>query len=431
MMKRILIAVSLLVASIAQAETIAYWDFELKDDGTAPIDGQPFNAVGVPNGIWAGTWDQSGNGNTLWGWDAFAGPYFTNETRDGSNFAAGLDAHNDGYTAEIGFTTAPALHAWSPITWTIEAHVKLDAVWGWRTIVGRHGTSFPKPEADFYLQNDAIDDSFRLLFTTVSGQWVEIRAVNVDVVAGQWYGLAAVSDGTTAYLYIDDLDGNGYELEGTAALTGAIPANNAMANAGGGIYSAWTVGRGWFNGALVDHVDGVIDNVRFSDVALSPSEFLPVLGGFVTGGGWIWSPPGAFHPEFEEFESVEGRANFGFVAKYSNGATSPTGQTEFRFDAGDLYFHSSSFQWLVVAGERAMFKGEGDINGEDNYGFMVTGIDGNQPGGHDDDRFRIQIWDLLSDVIVYDNQAGTDDDADLDDWTVLQGGNIAIHKKKK
>jgi hypothetical protein len=80
---------------------------------------------------------------------------------------------------------------------------------------------------------------------------------------------------------------------------------------------------------------------------------------FVTGGGWIMSPPSAYVAN----TSLTGKANFGFVSKYQKGANTPTGQTEFQFKAGDLNFHSSSYEWLVVSGTRAQYKGVGTING--------------------------------------------------------------------
>jgi PKD repeat protein len=146
-------------------------------------------------------------------------------------------------------------------------------------------------------------------------------------------------------------------------------------------------------------------------------------GGFVTGGGWINSPAGAYVAD----PALTGKANFGFVAKYKMGANVPDGNTEFQFKAGDLNFHSSSYQWLVVAGKKAQFKGEGTINGAGHYGFMLTAIDGQISGGDGVDKFRIKIWDMdNSDAIVYDNQmAGGDGD---DPTTVLGGGSIVIHK---
>jgi hypothetical protein len=145
-------------------------------------------------------------------------------------------------------------------------------------------------------------------------------------------------------------------------------------------------------------------------------------GGFVTGGGWIQSPPGAHQAD----PSLTGKANFGFVSKYQQGATVPTGSTEFQFRAGNLNFHSTAYEWLVVAGARAKYKGTGRINNSGDYGFMLTAIDGQQPGGGGSDRFRIKIWDRLSDVVVYDNQVGATENADP--VTAVQGGSIVIHK---
>ena len=146
-------------------------------------------------------------------------------------------------------------------------------------------------------------------------------------------------------------------------------------------------------------------------------------GGFVTGGGWIDSPAGAF----AEDPTLAGKASFGFVSKYKKGADVPTGQTQFQFKVADLNFHSSSYQWLVVAGPRAQFKGDGTINGTGNYGFMLIAIDEALTPSTDVDMFRIKIWDKATDEIVYDNQMGEADDADA--ITAIGGGSIVIHKK--
>ena len=145
----------------------------------------------------------------------------------------------------------------------------------------------------------------------------------------------------------------------------------------------------------------------------------------MTGGGWIDSPAGAYAPN----PSLAGKAKFGFVSKYKKGADIPTGTTEFQFRAGDLNFHSSSYQWLVVAGHKAKYKGDGAINGVGNYGFMLSAIDEALTPSTDVDRFRIKIWDKDDgDTIVYDNQMDVADDADP--TTAIGGGNIVIHKSK-
>ena len=118
-------------------------------------------------------------------------------------------------------------------------------------------------------------------------------------------------------------------------------------------------------------------------------------------------------------EWLAGRAHFGFVSRYKKGAEVPTGNTEFVFRAGNLNFHSSSYEWLVVnqAGTRAQFKGSGTINGDGVYKFMLRARDG------DPDTFWIQIWEEISDkeMVIYDN------DSDQS----LGGGSIIVHKGKK
>jgi len=148
--------------------------------------------------------------------------------------------------------------------------------------------------------------------------------------------------------------------------------------------------------------------------------------GFVTGGGWINSPAGAFHPDLEEFSGVAGKASFGFVSKYQKGATKPTGETEFQFKAGNLNFKSTSYDWLVVSGARAQYKGIGTINSVAGYSFLLTATDGQINGGGNQDKFRIKIWETATSTIIYDNQMGAVDGADP--TMVIGGGSIVIHK---
>jgi len=171
----------------------------------------------------------------------------------------------------------------------------------------------------------------------------------------------------------------------------------------------------------------VTDNYGATGTASMIGEFDALVvvydpdAGFVTGGGWIDSPAGAYLAE----PDLAGRAGFGFVSKYKKGANVPTGQTEFHFRVADLSFSSDTYEWLVVAGARAQYKGAGTINNAGAYGFILTATDGDLAGG-DVDRFRIKIWDLnAGDAIVYDNQMGAVDDADP--ATALGGGSIVIH----
>jgi len=141
--------------------------------------------------------------------------------------------------------------------------------------------------------------------------------------------------------------------------------------------------------------------------------------GFITGGGWFWSEPGAYVPD----PNLEGKTNFGFVSKYKKGATIPEGNTEFQFHAGDLNFHFDSYDWLVVTGSNyARLKGVGTIdNGASEYKFMLWAGDGTSV--EKADTFRIKIWWEEDEVenVVYDNGMGQE----------IGGGNIVVHTKKK
>ena len=210
--------------------------------------------------------------------------------------------------------------------------------------------------------------------------------------------------------------------------------------------ATWDWGDGSTSDGTVDETEGTVTGSHTYDtpgvytvtvtvtdddgasVASEPFRYVVVYdpaGGFVTGGGWINSPEGAYTAD----PSLTGKAKFGFVSKYKKRATVPTGQTQFQFKVADLNFHSDTYQWLVVAGARAKYKGTGTINGEGDYGFMLTAIDGAQPRGGGVDKFRMKIWDKDDgDTIVYDNQPDADDDAAPN--TVIQGGSIVIHDDK-
>ena len=164
--------------------------------------------------------------------------------------------------------------------------------------------------------------------------------------------------------------------------------------------------------------DGLSGEGTFQYVVVYDPE-----GGFVTGGGWIMSPEEAYTAD----PTLTEKATFGFVSKYKKGATVPTGQTEFQFKVANLNFYSDSYDWLVVAGARAQYKGTGTINGEGEYGFMLTAIDGQINGGGGTDKFRIKIWEKTTDTIVYDNKHGASDDSDP--TTEIGGGSIVIHKQ--
>ncbi len=170
--------------------------------------------------------------------------------------------------------------------------------------------------------------------------------------------------------------------------------------------------------------DGGIASSRFEYVVVYDPA-----GGFVTGGGWIDSPEGAYVAD----PDLTGKATFGFVSRYKKGKSTPDGSTQFQFRAGNLKFQSTEYEWLVISGRNAKFKGAGTINGSGNFGFMLTVCDSAVQGNcqsSDADTFRIKIWDMdAGDGVVYDNQIGLPDDSTA--GTALGGGQVQIQSTKK
>lgn len=161
--------------------------------------------------------------------------------------------------------------------------------------------------------------------------------------------------------------------------------------------------------------DGALDSAQACTLAViyDPSA------GFVSGGGWIGSPAGAYRPDI----SLSGKATFGFMSKYLKGAKVPSGSTEFRFQAGGFNFYSTAYDWLVVSKDKvtAQFKGSGMVNGalDPNgkaYKFMLWAGDGAP------DTFRIKIWweDASGEHVVYDNGFNQ----------AISAGNIVVHTGK-
>jgi PKD repeat protein len=205
-----------------------------------------------------------------------------------------------------------------------------------------------------------------------------------------------------------DWDGDGTVDENISASYGACNASHAYDSAG--IYTVKLT--------VADKDGGVSNESVYQYVVVyDPSA------GFVTGGGWIDSPEDAYVAD----RSLTGKATFGFVSKYKKGAKVPVGNTEFQFHAGDLNFHSSSYEWLVVTGsDYARFKGIGTINGEGTYKFMLWAGDG------DPDTFRIRIWTedeaTAVETDVYDNGF---EGSGYETGQPISSGSIVVHTKKK
>ncbi len=162
--------------------------------------------------------------------------------------------------------------------WTIEASINLSQqIDGHHhTFVGCDGSGYGADGklAALYFQ---VEPDNRLSLTFVD-QELDVNAVRSPeaLALNQWYHVAAVSDGSSLKLYVDSNDDTGYTLVDQRALAGA---NNGLIDNG----RVWTLGRGMYDNNVVDQFFGLIDEVRISNEALNPGDFLfasPVVGDF-------------------------------------------------------------------------------------------------------------------------------------------------------
>jgi len=183
----------------------------------------------------------------------------------------------------------------------------------------------------------------------------------------------SISSGTTLTAIVDDSDtGNSdiassdYEIrrtEGSVVASGSMAAQDSELNSPTETVETLIV-AGTFTEAAV-YEACVKGEDEPGNVGEETCAFLVVYdptAGFVSGGGWVQSEAGYCQLD-EACETAQGKANFGFISRYKQGAQTPTGETQFQFAAGNLNFHSDSYDWLVIAGPRAQYKGSGKING--------------------------------------------------------------------
>lgn len=204
---------------------------------------------------------------------------------------------------------------------------------------------------------------------------------------------------------------------GDGAITNGTMDVSASPKSGTATHSYTTPGVYQLGVEVSDGIDEDYEAVPLYLVVYDPN------GSFVTGGGSIDSPIGAYRPD----PTLAGKATFGFVSKYTRGAAS--GNTEFQFHAAGMTFKSTSYDWLIVAGARAQYKGSGTLDDGTQCGFMLTAVDGQVTGGGGFDKFRIKIWNRETDTVIYDNQLDTADGAELGSSTATTGGSIVVHKR--
>ena len=273
------------------AATVAYWRFEIG----------PANAIvphaGADGGFYPAIPDASGNGNSLSPWTAGGYAGFAYRADVPANLVGQSGSTNWFSVKNTGpypamFTSAAGsgptginAQTITPSQFTIEASYKPEANGGFRTVVGRDARNVSSTDAGLsalYLQVRP-DDSVGITFTDVAGHthsaysppgWIYgfNYSTNPEGTNAPWYNFAAVSDGSTLMLYVNCI------LVGTSDLASSGSTNRALAkgsvNGSDWTSGAWSVGRGLYGGAHTDRAYGFIDEVRISNSALTPAEFL-------------------------------------------------------------------------------------------------------------------------------------------------------------
>jgi hypothetical protein len=287
----VFLAFSAAWSQASSPSVVAYWRFE-----TGPAFGNVLHA-GADGAFNGTTPDVSGNGNNLSAWTqgGYAGFAYRSDRpfnqvpQNGSSNLFSIK-NTGGYPAM--FTRASAslpaginADTIAPAQFTVEASYKPEANGGYRTVVGRDARNVSTGNADlaaFYLQVRP-DDSVGVTFTDVSGYthsafsppgWIYgfDFSTNPEGTNVSWYNLAAVSDGNTLKVYVNNL------LVASTDLTASGSPNRALAvgttSESSYTAGAWSVGRGLYAGGHTDRAFGMIDEVRICNTALTPDQFL-------------------------------------------------------------------------------------------------------------------------------------------------------------
>ncbi len=147
---------------------------------------------------------------------------------------------------------------------TVEAWVRLHDLEGWQTLVARLDSTGRRrlgPEPLFQLAKGGADNRFHLKLAGRDGSWMEI-AGGPAVEQNTWYHVAAVGDAGAGKisLYVNR------QLVATEdGFTGLYRPSPAV---------PWAIGRSSYDGNPLHWLNGTVDEIRISDVALEPARFL-------------------------------------------------------------------------------------------------------------------------------------------------------------
>lgn len=266
-----LCSVSLLVEPLL-ADTAAYWRHEEGSAGEL-----------IPAGDDT-VLDSSGNENHMRTFD----PSFTSATystsvsplalRSGLPNTLSLDfgpGGDDEGLDDDNYSEGAAINSQQFSALTVEFAFKMNSIGGYQALFGKDGqpTDEPVPPLKFLVRDDdfpnAIPNQFFVEWIDGDGE-THFLANGSTMTTDQWNHAAFVLSDSDAKLYMADETGDYQLLDSIAGEDFAGPSGEVLIDSD----ANYSVGRGAFDGGVADWANALIDEVRVSDVALSPAEFL-------------------------------------------------------------------------------------------------------------------------------------------------------------
>ena len=312
---KLVVFLLLTVSLPLHASTVAYWKFDVGPANTivqTEANDYVFSADLSDvsgNGNHLSAWNDTPNSTSLWYRDnlAFSAVPQTGQANEfslqnygvrGCAFTSSGDSNPSGidaeaitpaqFTVEAVFNPEDTQNPLGPTA--IGTIVNRDAYGIYTSVPGTSSFSLRVRE-DFSLEAYFVDvfgylHSVRTAANTVVGF---DRSTDSTGLAGTWYHVAAVSDGSSLKLYLTNITDEG-DSEVVAGLdltlsgspdTSLSKANNLRTTWHGG---SWVVFRGLYNDGHGYRYQGLIDEVRISDAALTPIDFV------CNNGKSAWNP---------------------------------------------------------------------------------------------------------------------------------------------
>jgi hypothetical protein len=302
----------LLSAVHSSAEVVGYWRFEEQTSGNV-------SATNTGGAVTNTVLDASGQGNHMQTWTAATAPTYVTSVPFPNATVAGIPATGATNTASLDFKGSPVdiytgskpINSKTFTAWTVEASFSIDVAGRWQVIVGKDGNPINgqpplslKVRADNKVEIGIVDGSG-------VGRWC---VGDTKIEANKWYQVAATATASELSLWVKPDGCRDYIAQGS------VPIQGAFFNTYSAFNQPWIIGRGMWNGVMKDATDGKIDEVRVSDTALTPDQF---LGNFAVADSDADSLPDTW--ELVYFRANASETDAEILAKQSSLTADPDG----------------------------------------------------------------------------------------------------------